>query len=221
MAERGVIVEFDFTALDGADLLFNTTKKFLNDLDGIGFDAAAEAAYLTGSFYLTGLTKYFQVVKTKKTAQKAARDLAAAFVKDLNAAIPAAITPGFRNFVKALADKGVKVVIATRADLDVVRSAFEPVLGEKVSLYHEETCCYGASRWDSWRRVCAENRLRHTSVVAVAGSGVSVKAALWAGLASFAVIHDHVAYQDFGGADEIVKELSGTTAKKLLEILHL
>ena len=221
MAERGVVVEFDFTVLNGAEVLFDTTKKFLHDLDGIRFDAAIEADYMAGALYLTGLTKYFQVVKTKKTAQKAARDLAAAFVRELNAAVPKAITPGFKNFVKALADKGVRVVIATRADLDVVKSAFEPLLGRNVSLYHEETCCYGASRWDSWRRVCIESGLRYTSAVAVAGSGASVKAALWAGLASFAVINDHVAYQDFGGADEIVKELSGTTAKKLLEVLHL
>ena len=37
MAERGVIVEFDFAAMNGAELLFETTRKFLADLDGIPF----------------------------------------------------------------------------------------------------------------------------------------------------------------------------------------
>ena len=38
MDGRGVVVEFDFAAMDGAELLFKTTKKFLKDLDRIALD---------------------------------------------------------------------------------------------------------------------------------------------------------------------------------------
>ena len=222
MSDRGVIVEFDFTVLNGAELLYETTKRFLSELDGIAFDVRSEAQYLAGGNYQGGLAELFAAVKTKKTAQKAARDLATAFNAALTAAVPAAAaTPAFRNFVKVLADKGVKVVIATRADVAAVRQSFVQVLSGDVVLYQETSTCYGAVKWDAWRRACAANRLRHLSTVAVTGSGHGVKSALIAGMGSMAVVNDHVAYQDFGGADAIVDEISGTTAKKLLEILRI
>ena len=141
---------------------------------------------------------------------------------DLNAAVtaaaPGAVTVQFRNFIKALTDAGLAVAIATRADVDAeeVRSAFEPVLGERVILYHEESETYGFPTWESWRRACMALEMKHAMVRAVSGSGFGVKSALVAGMRSVAVINDRVAWQDFGGAGEIVEELSGKTAKKFL-----
>lgn len=221
MSDRGVIVEFDFTVLNGAELLYETTRRFLSELDGIELDVRAEAQYLAGGNYQGGLAELFAAVKTKKTAQKAARDLSAAFNAALTAAVPSAVTPAFRNFVKVLSEKGVKVVIATRADVVAVRQAFAQVLSGDVVLYQETSMCYGAVKWDAWRRACAANRLRHFSAMAVTGSGYGVKSALIAGMGSMAVVNDHVAYQDFGGADAVVDEVSGTTAKRLLELLRV
>jgi len=221
MSDRGVIVEFDFTVLNGAELLFKTTKKFLKELDDIAFDAPTEARYLAGGSCQGSLTGLFAAVKTKKTEAKAAKDLMAAFAAAVTAAAPAAVTPAFRNFVKAIADRGVRVVIATRADLEQVREAFASVLGERVTLFHERSTCYGAVKWDAWRLACASASLRPMSTMAVAGSGYSVKSALMAGLGAFAVTNPHVAYQDFGGADDVVDELSGTTAKRLIEALRI
>ena len=219
MTGRGVVIEFDFAVLNGAELLFKTTKKFLKDLDKIALDDALEARYLAGRTCQDGLARLFAVVKTKKTAQKAARDLASAFAAVVTDAVPAAVTVQFRNFIKALTDAGIAVAIATRADIETVRSAFEPVLGERVILYHEESEAYGFPTWESWRRACMEMEMKHALVRAVAGSGFGVKAALVAGMRAVAVINDRVAYQDFGGAGEVVDELSGKTAKRLLAVL--
>ena len=122
----------------------------------------------------------------------------------------------FRNFIKALTDAGLAVAIATRADVEAVRSAFAPVLGERVILYHEESETYGFPTWESWRRACMALEMKHAMVRAVSGSGFGVKSALVAGMKSVAVINDRVAWQDFGGAAEIVDELSGKTAKRVL-----
>ncbi|MBQ6329244.1 MAG: hypothetical protein IJI35_09550 [Kiritimatiellae bacterium] len=221
MADRGVIVEFDFAAMNGAELLFETTRKFLADLDGIPFDAITEARYLAGGNYQGGLSELFSIVKTKKTAQKAARDLAAAFNAALTEAVPSAVSPSFRNFVKVLADRGVRVVIATRADVAAVRMAFAQILSGDVVLYQETSTCYGSVKWDAWRRACVANRLRHLNAVAVTGSGFGVKSALVAGMGSMAVVNDHVSWQDFGGADEVVEELSAPTARRLLEVFRM
>ena len=221
MVEKGVIIEFDFTAMDGAGLLFSTAKDFLAKLDGIALDVPREAKHLLGNTYLTGLTSLFSSVKTKKTAQKAAKDISAAFAAALTEAVPSAVTPAFRNFVSALSAKGVKVVIATRADIEAVKSAFEPILGENAMLFHEESPCYGAVKWDSWRRICVMTGMSRPATIAIAGSGISVKSALLAGMGSVAVVNERVAYQDFTGADAIVPELSGTTARKVLSALRM
>ena len=221
MTGRGVVIEFDFTALDGAGLLFRTAKSFLKDLDGIELDVPTEAKYLSGTGYQDGLARLFSVVRTKKTPQKAARDLAARFADALASAVPKAVGAAFKNFVKGLAERGLRVVIATRADVEAVRPAFAPLLGERVMLYQETSDCYGAVRWDSWRRACHAGKLRHQSSLAVTGSGFGVKSALFAGMASMAVSGNHVAYQDFGGADDVVAELSGPTAKRALGIMRI
>lgn len=221
MAERGIIIEFDFAVANGAETLFGTAKEFLAKLDGIPFGVAEESRHLFGKNILDGLTGYFTVLKTKKTPQKAARDLSSAFRTVLEENVPSAITSSFRNFVKALVERDVKVVISTRATVDKVSAAFAPVLGEKVSLYQETSSCYGSVKWDSWRRACKANKLSPLSTLAVAGSGASVKSALLAGLGSVAVVNGHVAYQDFGGASDVFTELSGPTAKRILEIMHI
>ena len=221
MTGRGVVVEFDFAAMNGADLLFRTAKEFLCGLDGIELDDALEARYLAGQTYLDGLTRLFALVKTKKTAQKAARDLAAAFGSAVTTAAPAAVTVQFRNFIKTLVDAGFAVSIATRADIEAVRPAFASVLGERVILYHEESEAYGFPTWQSWRRACMAMEMKHAMVRAVSGSGFGVKSALVAGMRSVAVVSDRVAYQDFGGASEVAAELSGKSAKKFLSAFGL
>ena len=115
----------------------------------------------------------------------------------------------------------VMVVISTRAELEKVQGAFSALLGENVALYQETSATYGSVKWDAWRRACAMNKLRNFSTIAVTGSGFGVKSALLAGMGSVAVVSPHVAYQDFGGADEVVKELNSATARTVLDILRV
>ena len=223
MAEKGAIVEFDFTVLNGAEILCDTAKRFLAELDGIGLDAPTEARFLAGATYFDGLSRLFEAVKTKKTALKAARDLADAFNARVTELLPTAISQGFRNFAMTLADAGVKVVVATRADIcsDDVRNAFGDLLGDGVALFQDTSSGYGSTPWESWRLAGRQNGLRNTSAIAVTGSGYGVKSALRCGMGSLAVVNDHVAYQDFGGADEIVAALDTAAAKKALSLLHV
>jgi len=218
---KGVVVEFDFAAMDGAELLYKTTDVLMKDNE-IEFSPRAEAEHLAGGNYQGGFAEYFAEIKTKKTPAKAAKDLSERFRLALNAAVPAAVTPDFKAFVKTLADKGLKVVIATRAELDAVAPAFEGLLGDRVVLYAETSQCYGSVKWDAWRRACAMNKLRNITTVAVTGSGFGVKSALLAGMGAVAVIRDHVAYQDFGGADEtFAAPLDAAAAKSILRILRV
>ena len=165
--------------------------------------------------------KDWQIAEAAEENLRTAKDLAAAFGAALLEAVPKSVTPAFRKFVQTLAAKGVKVVISTRADIEKVRPAFEGLLGENVVLHQEMSATYGSVKWDAWRRACAMNKLRNFSTIAVTGSGFGVKSALVAGMGSIAVTSPHVAYQDFGGADEVVTELNASTAKSVLEILRV
>ena len=219
MSDKGVIIEYDFAAMDGAALLFGIAERFLAGLDKIPFDPVVEARHFAGGSYLGCFAEYFQVVKTKKTALKASRDFHELVGRGFTAAVAKPPCPAFVNFVKTLVSKQVKVVIATRADVGAVGGAFA-ALGSGVELYHEESATYGSFKWDAWRLACVRSGLRSFNALAVAGSGFSVKAALRAGLGAVAVMNSRTAYQDYTGCNELFSTLDAAAAKRVLDILR-
>lgn len=218
MTDRGVIVEFDFTAMDGAELLFKTTRDFLNELDRIKLDTPLEARFLSGKDLLAGLQALFQLQKTRKTAVKAARDLGLRYRAAFTAAVPKAVGIAFRNFIATLRSEDVRVIVVTRADVGdpAVQAAFAPLLGEKVLLCQDTSSVYGGKSWEDWRKICLENRIHHSRVFVVTGTGFGVRAALLAGMGCLAVIRDHVSYQDFCGASDALEALGNNAARKVL-----
>ena len=217
---RGVVVEFDFTAIDGSQLLFETAQKILA-AKGVDLTIKLEAMRLSGGNYQGGLAELFRALDKKCDAAATARDLHDAFGKALTAKAVAAVTPGLKAFITALVERDVKVVIATRSDLEVLRPAFEGFAPEKVVLYAEPSMTYGNGKWDAWRRACSQNGLVDVLTVGVTGSGKGVKSALVAGMSAIAILHDHVAYQDFGGADVVVDSFDAKLAEEAFRMLHM
>ena len=216
---RGVVIEFDFAVVDGSQLLFETARKVL-EAKGIDLTLKLEALHLAGGNYHGGLAELFGVLGKKCDAAATARDLSDAFAKALTANAAEAVTPSFKAFVKALTAKDIKVVIATRADIEAIKPAFAEFDPESVVLYSEPSMTYGNCKWDAWHRAYSQNGLVDVLTVAVTGSGAGVKAALVAGMGVVAVIHDHVAYQDFGGADFATDSINAKLADEVLRMLH-
>ena len=79
---KGVIIEFDFAAAEGAKVLYKATEKVLKDNE-IDFSTRIEAQYLAGGNYFGGLREYFAAIKSKKAPDKIAKELAARFSADL------------------------------------------------------------------------------------------------------------------------------------------
>ena len=157
----------------------------------------------------------------KQDAAKVAQDLAEAFKAALTEKAVAAVTPEFKAFVKALTDKGLKVVVATRSDIEQLKSALSDLDPELVSTYAEPSNTYGNCKWDAWRRACSQNGLIDMLTAAVTGSGKGVKSALVAGMSALAIMHDHVAYQDFGGADAVADAFDAKLANVVFRMLHM
>ena len=218
---RGVVVEFDFAVVDGAQLLFDTAKKVLAE-SGIDLTIKLEAMHLAGGNYHGAVAELFDVVLGKRDgAGDVSRALAKAFADALTEKIAAAVTPSFKAFVNALTGKGLKVVIATRGSLDALKPALDGLDPELVVPYQEISVTYGNCKWDAWARAVNTNGLVNLLTVGVTGSGNGVRSALVAGLSAVGVVHDHVAYQDFGGADVVVKKLDAKVADEVFRMLHL
>ena len=122
------------------------------------------------------------------------------------------------GFVKTLLDKGVKVVVATRGDAPALAAA---IGDDRVVAYAEPSATYGSCKWDAWKRACRLNGLHEMLTAAVTGSGFGVRAALVAGMSALGVTNDHVAWQDFGGADEVVDTLDKKAADAVLKMLKV
>lgn len=214
---KGAIIEFDFTAMDGADILFDTAKALLKGV-GVELDAHLEAVHLAGGNYHGGLIELFEKVGCNGDAASLARELNAAFNAKVAEKAPAAVTPAFRSFVKTLLDKGVKVVVATRGDAPALAAAIDD---ERVVVYAETSPTYGSCKWDVWKRACRMNGLHEMLTAAISGSGFGVKAALVAGMSALGVVNDRVAWQDFGGADDVVDALDKKAAEAVLRMLKV
>jgi len=218
--KRGVVVEFDFTALDGAQILFDTAKRVLADRD-VTLTVKMEAKHLLGGNCQGALAELFAAQDVQQDAGAAAKELGEAFAQALAEAAPAAVTADFMAFVKTLTDRGLKVVIATRADVEALRPLFADFDAERVVLYAEPSTTYGNCKWDAWRRAYTQNGLVDVLTAAVTGSGKGVKSALVAGLCVAGVVYPHTAWQDFGGADVVAEKLDAALAKDVLRMLHL
>ena len=217
---RGVIVEFDFTAVDGAQLLFDTAKKVLKG-HGVALTLKQECKYLAGGNYQGALKELFEATGSDADPVAVAQELGDAFKAALTAKAVAAVTPEFLGFVKELTERNIKVVVATRSDVEQLRALFADLNHDLVTVYAEPSNTYGNCKWDAWRRACNQNGLVDVLTAAVAGSGKGVKSALVAGLAALAVVHDHVRYQDFGGADDVVEAFDPAMADTVCRMLHL
>lgn len=214
---KGAIIEFDFTALNGADILFDTAKSLLKGV-GVELDAHLEAVHLAGGNYHGGLIELFEKIGCNGDAASLSRELSAAFNAKVAEMTPAAVTPAFRNFVKTLLDKGIKVVVATRGDAPALAAAIND---ERVVVYAETSPTYGSCKWDVWKRACRMNGLHEMLTAAISGSGFGVKAALVAGMSALGVVNDRVAWQDFGGADDVVDTLDKKAAEAVLRMLKV
>ena len=71
---RGVVVELDFTAVDGAQILFDVAKKVLAP-KGVDLTVKLEATHLVGGNYQGGLTELFEALDVTADAAAVAQEL--------------------------------------------------------------------------------------------------------------------------------------------------
>jgi len=217
--QRGVIVEFDFAVLPGHRLLLDICSARLAK-EGVKLDATLMARFMGGKSFSSGLNALCN--KLQKTVDVPAviaecNEQFAATLKANLSHMPA----GFAEFISALLAKGIKVVVASRIESDVVRALFPTVTDEKLVVVHETPNSFGFCSWDGWRRLVRKNDLHERLCVAVAGSGFSVKGALTSGMGVIVKGNPLTDYQDFGGSDVRISEFAAGLADDVVRILRV
>lgn len=217
--QRGVIVEFDFAVLPGHTFLLDIYGARLAK-EGVKLDAMLMARHTGGKSFSSGINALCN--RQQKTVDVPAviaecNEQFAATVTGAVSSVPA----GFTDFVKALLAKGLKVVLATRGDVDAVKAAFAGVATDKLVVVHDASGGFGFLSWDGWRRAARKGDLHERLCVGVAASGYSVKGALTSGLGVMVKVNPLTAHQDVSGSDCSVGEFSAGLADDVTRILHV
>ena len=217
--QRGVIVEFDFAVLAGHALLLDICSARLAK-EGVKLDAALMARSMGGRSFSSGLNALCNRQQKTIDVPSVIAECNAEFAEKLAGTL-AKIPAGFKDFVKALLAKDLKVVIVSRIDSEVVRPVFEAIQSPKLVILHDLSNGFGFCSWDGWRRATRKCELHERLCVAVAGSGFSVKGALNAGMGVMVKNNPLTEYQDLSGCDVHVTEFSSGLADEVVGILRV
>lgn len=217
--QRGVIVEFDFAVLPGHALLSACCRSRL-EKEGISVDAKLMARHFWGRSFSSGLNGLCNKLQKTVAVPAVVADCNAAFAEALAGKLTE-VPRGFVAFVKALIDKGIKVVLISRVESEAVRAVFAGLPEDKLVIQHDTSVGFGFYSWDGWRRAARKNDLYERLSVAVAGSGFSVKGALTSGMGVFVKENPETSYQDISGSDVCVGEFSAALVDDVCRILRI
>lgn len=220
LLQRGVIVEFDFTVLNGHALLLEACQERLGR-EGVKLDAGLMARSMGGKSFSAGLNALCNRQQKMIDVPSVVPECNAAFAEKLTAVLPK-VPESFKAFVKAAVAKNVKVVVGTRLEAEAVL----PVLGDDIPeellvIHHDIPNGFGFSTWEGWRRAARKGDLHDRMCVAVAGSGFSMKGALNAGMCVVIKPNPLTEYQDFSGSDEVITDFSPALADDVIRMLRV
>ena len=218
--QRGLLVEFDFAVMPGHQLLLDICKEQLAK-EGLKIDEVLTARYMFGRSFVAGLSALCraQEVSSFEVSDMVAtcNEIFVEKIKDNLANVPA----GFKEFIQAVADKGVKVVLFSVAESETILSAFSDMPEDMLGASEDLTSSFGFTSWEGWRRFARKNGLHERLCVSICGSGLSVKGALTSGISVIVRDNEMVDYQDIGGYDKQIEEFDAGLADEVARLLHL
>ena len=220
LLQRGVIVEFDFAVLPGHSLLLESCRERLLK-DGIKMNAEALARLMGGRTFSSGLNVLCTKLKKKVDVPDVIATCYGTFDTALKQALSQPLPSGFIDFIKALLAKGVKVVVVSRVESEDVKAMLTGIHNSKFVVMQDASAGFGFYSWDGWRRAARKNELNERFCVGVAGSGHSVKGALFSGMGVLVKSNSLVDYQDFSGCDVSFKTFTSTLADDAARILRV
>lgn len=218
--QRGVLVEFDFAVMPGHQIMLDVCKEQLAK-EGLKVDALLMARYMFGRSFVAGLSALCraQDVSSFEVSEMAAacNEIFAERIKAKFKDIP----KGFKEFVNAVAAKGLKVVIFSQVESEAIQAVFPDLSEEQLGVSEDLTSSFCFTSWEGWRRFARKNGLHERLCVSIAGSGLSVKGSLTSGVSAIVKDNEMVAYQDISGYDKQIEEFDASLMDEVERLLHL
>jgi len=218
--KRGVLIEFDFAVMPGHQMMLEVCKEQFAK-EGLKIDQVIMARYMAGKSFVAGLSA---LCRAQEITSFEVSDMAAScnelFAEKIKANLKK-VPAGFKDFIKAVTDKGMKVVIFSISDSEAIREAFADIPEESLGISEDLTSSFCFTSWEGWRRFARKNSLHERLCVSVCGSGLSVKGALTSGLSVIVKDNEMVDYQDISGYDKQIKEFDVGVVDEVARLLHL
>jgi len=216
----GLVFELEKLAMPGQRLLFEVCQKVLKEKQ-VALSPVLWSRFGLANPLAQGLGRLFAMLDKKSlAADKLAREVQDVFFSEiarpavkLNAALNALLTEAAKLNIKIgalsfLPDEQAQALLAHLGLQEIARMC---VMQKTTG--HVPTP-------DCWLMTCKAIGVPPRHSVAVVESAVACNAALEAGLRCVVVPDEFTAYQDFGGADQVVENLKDVHAKDLQALLH-
>ena len=200
---KGLVVEWDFVALDGVSRLFKACAEVLRE-SGVELTQALFASKLLGGRLASGL---------------------AAIAGTGNGEALAEIVDSPRKEVLALAKdmaaRGLKIGVVTELSADFVQPLLSGIglAGATVVSDTPSTVCGFGHK--TWAHALHELNLSEQTGVALVASDASLKGAMCANLGVVAIPAAETSFQDFGGADYVADSFTPAIAETILATLKI
>ena len=216
----GLVFELEKLAMPGQRLLFEACQKVLKDKQ-IALTPVLWSRFGLATPLAQGLGRLLATVDQKSLAvDKLVRAIQDIFFREIA-----------RPAVKLNANLNVLLTEATKLNIKIGALSFLPDeqaqallvhlgLQERVSLRVMQKASANVPTPDCWLMTCKAIGVSARRCVAVVENAVACHAALEAGLRCVVVPDEFTAYQDFGGADQVVEDLKNLRAKDLQALLH-
>ena len=217
---EGLVFDLDTLACNGHDILFDVLKKVIGK-KGTKFTKfyfAKNCIARNLNSLVPELIEDFKIKKVdeEELIEEVKAEYAKALINDSK------VIDGLLNLVKAAQKK--EFVIGVFSNLDEESAQ---LLLEKVGLAESDvTLCPYAPRTinsfigEHWRRLAVSLSVAPGSCIAITSDNNSCKAALSSGMRVVVLPTDVSSFQDFGGANLIVDELSSSVIKASLKLLE-
>ncbi len=218
--KEGLIFDLDTLACNGHDVLFDVLTKILGK----------KASKLTKFYFakkciarnLSALVpELIEDFKLKKVVEEEfIENVKGAFAESL--INESKVTDGLLDLVKAAQEKGFVVGVFSSLDEESAQLLLEKIglANSNVTLSPYAPRTINSFIGEHWRRLAVELSVAPGECVAITSDNNSCKAALSSGMRVVVLPTDVSSFQDFGGANMIVDELSPSVIEASLKLLE-
>ena len=216
----GLVFELEKLAMPGQRLLFEACQKVLKDKQ-VALPPVLWSRFGLATPLAQGLGRLLEKLDKKSLAtDKLVREIQDVYFREitrpavkLNAALHALLTEAAKHNIKIGA---LSCLPAEQAQALLVHLGLQ----ERVRLRVMQKAAVIVPTPDCWLMTCKAIGVPARRCVAVVESSVACNSALEAGLRCVVAPDEFTAYQDFGGADQVVEDLKNVHAKDLQALLH-